>query len=231
MRVRASLGIVLCATVSFGIEHTSYATGRYQVSGGGILVEGWQGNLDKNDAPGQQPASLNDIRLVSEGTGYRLTTGPAGMFWNPVNSPSGDFTVRATFTEPIQKTDHPHPFGLFVGGSGLDTDEPTALYCVAYRDGTFLVRQFVDGKASTVVSKTPHVSVAKVNDPTAPATQEIEWNVHAERLECTINGAVVWSAPRSEIIGAGKLESTDGIVGIRVSQDVDVLVSNWNITQ
>ena len=47
-------------------------------------------------------------------------------------------------------------------------------------------------------------------------TQEVAWVVTPEKAECKINGAVVASFPKAELVGAGKLESLDGIAGIRV---------------
>jgi hypothetical protein len=29
-----------------------------------------------------------------------VTTGPAVAYWNPANKAAGDYTVKATFTEP-----------------------------------------------------------------------------------------------------------------------------------
>ena len=99
----------------------------------------------------------------------------------------GDYTVKATFTEPKQTYNHPHPFGVFIGGSGLDTDAPNALYCVAYRDGTFLVRGF-NGKSVVNISKrAPHAAVAKAGAD-GSVTNEVAWVVKDGRAECHING-------------------------------------------
>ena len=49
------------------------------------------------------------------------------------------------------------------------------------------------------------------------------------RLECTVNGASVWSATKADVTGAGKLDSTDGITGIRVSHNSDALVSGFAV--
>ena len=42
---------------------------------------------------------------------FKVTTGPAVTFWNPANKASGDYTVKATFTEPkyMNLNNHPHP--------------------------------------------------------------------------------------------------------------------------
>ena len=56
-------------------------------------------------------------------------------------------------------------------------------------------------------------------------TQEIAWNVKGDKAECMVNGTVVASFPKADIVGPDKLESTDGIYGIRVSHNLDVMVT------
>ena len=77
---------------------------------------------------------------------------------------------------------------------------------------------------------TPHAAVKKA-ETGASVTQEVAWVVTPEKAECKINGTVVASYPKAELVGAGKLESLDGIAGIRVAHNVDVNVSNWKITK
>ncbi len=68
------------------------------------------------------------------------------LYWNPANVGKGDFSVKATFDEAKQPYNHPHPYGVFIGGKGLDGDQPQALYCAAYRSGNYIVRGFSGGK-------------------------------------------------------------------------------------
>jgi len=63
----------------------------------------------------------------------------------------------------------------------------------------------------------------------APVKQEVVLRVAGDKVECTINGTSVWSAPKADVTGAGKLDSTDGITGIRVSHNSDALVSNFAV--
>jgi hypothetical protein len=191
-----------------------------KVAGGGVTVKGWQGKADPGN---KQGLTVADSKFAPEGSGFHLTTGPAAVYWNPANTAKGDFTVTATFKEPKQTYNHPHPFGVFIGGSQLETDTPTMLYCVAYRDGTFTVRQFTAGKPSQVVRKTPHEKVVKAAGPEAEVTQEVAWSVKGDRAECTINGAVVWGGTKADVGGA----PFDGLTGIRVSHNSDATVSNF----
>ena len=198
-----------------------------KVAGGGVTVKGWQG---KADAGNRQGLTVNDSKFAPEGSGYRLTTGPAAIYWNPANVGKGDFTVKATFTEPKQAYNHPHPYGVFIGGSALDSDAPNALYCAAYRNGNYIVRGFSGGKRFDVVAKpAPNDAVKKASGPEAEVVQEVGWTVKGDKLECVVNGTAVWSGTKADVTGAGKLPSTDGITGIRVSHNSDATVTNFAV--
>jgi hypothetical protein len=193
-----------------------------KVAGGGITVKGWQGKVDAGAA--KKGLTINDSKFAAEGNALHLTVGPAASYWNPANTLKGDYTVKATFREPKIDASHPHPYGIFIGGTNLDTDNQTMLYCVAYSDGTFLVRGFSGGTVFNVSKRGPHAAVNKAGAD-GSVSQEIGWNVKGDRAECMINGQVVAGFNKSEIVGAGKLESTDGVYGLRVSHNVDVTVT------
>ena len=198
-----------------------------KVAGGGVTVKGWQG---KADAGNRQGLTVSDSKFAPEGTGFRLTTGPAAIYWNNANMGKGDYSVKATFTEPKQAYNHPHPYGVFIGGSALDSDAPNALYCVAYRNGNYIVRGFSGGKRFDVVAKpVPNEAVKKAAGPEAEVVQEVGWNVRGDKVECVVNGTAVWSGTKADITGAGKLPSTDGVTGIRVSHNSDAVVTNFAV--
>jgi hypothetical protein len=194
-----------------------------KVAGGGITVKGWTGKADPGN---KQGLTVNDSKLAPEGANMRLTTGPAAVYWSANNAAKGDYTVKATFTEPKQTINHPHPFGVFIGGKDLETDTPTFLYCVAYRDGNFTVRQYNAGKPSQIVRRTVHEKVTKAAGPDAEAKQEVAMSVKGSKIDCSINGASVWSADKSEVQGFA-----DGLTGIRVSHNSDAVVSGFAVTK
>jgi hypothetical protein len=149
------------------------------------------------------------------------------MYWSPANTAKGDFSVKATFTEAKQVNDHPHPFGVFIGGSALDTDAPNALYCSAYRNGNYIVRGFAGGQVFRVVAKpAPHDAVKK-GDPAAEVVNEVSLVVKGDSVSCLVNGTAVWTGTKADVTGAGKLASVDGIVGIRTGHNSDAVVTNF----
>src|SRR5262245_46181896 len=112
------------------------------IPGGGIYVSGWTGTIDASSAG--QGRTLKDARFAQDGPALHVTTGPATSFWNPANTATGDYTVKATFLEPkfMNLNSHPHSYGIFIGGSKMGTPQMTLVYCVAYGDGHVLVRGF-----------------------------------------------------------------------------------------
>jgi hypothetical protein len=201
-----------------------------KVAGGGITAPGWKGKVDVGGG-NKQGLAITDSKFAPEGGGFRITTGPAAIYWNPSNTAKGDYSVKATFKEPKQSYGHPHPFGVFIGGNKLDTDQQSFVYCVAYRDGTYVIRQFNGQTATTLARKTPHAAINKASGPEAEVTNEVGWTVKGNRAECVINGQAVQGFDKAELVGAGKLESTDGVYGIRVSHNSDAVVSGFGMAK
>ena len=202
------------------------------VSGGGVLVKGWTGQIDaKEKAAG---LTLNSAKLVKEGKALHITTGPAVTYWNPRNKAKRDYTISATFLEPKYMTinDHPHPYGITIAGNDLGTDQQSYMYCAAYGNGTFIVRGF-GPKPFQMNGRAPAAdpAVNKAAGVGQPVTQEIAITVKGQNVTCSINKKVVASYERSALVMAGKLKSTDGTYGIRFAHNTDATVTNFKKTK
>lgn len=200
------------------------------IPGGGILVQGWTGKIDAGST--RQGRVLNDAKFVQEGNALHITTGPATTFWNPANTASGDYTVKATFLEPkfMELNSHAHSYGIVIGGNNMGTDQMSYVYCVAYGDGNALVRGF--GPAVfTLLGTSPNAAVHKAAGVGQPVTQEIAWTVKGGRAECSINGSVVAGYDKAQLVGPGKLQSTDGVYGIRFTHNVEAIVTGFAMTK
>lgn len=198
------------------------------VSGGGISVSGWQGKVD----PGAQE-TVNDAKLTQEGGSLHVTTGPAITYWNPTNTASGDYTVSATFAEPkfMNLNTHPHPYGIVIAGNDMGTAQQTELYCAAYGNGNFIVRGFGPAAFQMNGRREANAAVHKADAPGQPVTQTIAMSVKGGKVECSINGTVVASYDKAQVVGAGKLKSTDGVYGIRFSHNTEGIVTDLKITK
>jgi hypothetical protein len=203
-----------------------------QVASGGISVKDWTGQIDANEAGRGQ--SLQNAKLANDGAALHVTTGPAVAYWNPANKASGDYTVKAKFTEPkyMNVNDHPHPYGIFIGGNDMGTAQQSYLYCAAYGNGDFIVRGF--GPAAFQLNGRhgePNAAVHKAAAVGSPVTQDIAVSVKGDKVQCAINGAIVGTYNKSDVVGTGKLKSTDGIYGIRFAHNTDGLVSGLTVTK
>ncbi len=202
------------------------------VAGGGILVPGWMGTVDAKEAAAG--LVINNAKLAKEGENLRVTTGPASVYWNPINTARGDYTVAATFTEPayMSLNSHPHPYGVVIGGNDMGTDKQSYLYCAAYGNGTFIVRGF--GPAPFQLNGPRGAADAAVNKAEAvgkPVTQIVALSVKGDKVECAINGKVVASYAKADLVGPGKLTSTNGVYGIRFAHNTDAIVSGLRMSR
>src|SRR5436853_213958 len=201
------------------------------VPGGGITVPGWTGKVDAREA--SQGMTLNSAKFAKEGDAFHIVTGPAITYWNPANKASGDYTVKATFREPkfMNLNTHPHPYGIVMAGNDLGTAQQSYLYCAAYGDGKFIVRGFGPTPFQMNGRGTADAAVNKAAGVGEPVTQEIAISVRGDKVECSINNKVVASYDKSTLVTAGKLNSTDGVYGIRFAHNTEAFVTGLKITK
>lgn len=193
------------------------------VEDGGVHVDGWQSRIDRRAL--SRGSTTMDSRMAMEGNGFRLSVGPAGFFWNPANTASGDYEVMATFQEHAMSTDHPHPYGIFIGGRDLESETEKLMYCTVYADGTFIVRGFNGSEVEAVQDKTPNDAINQADDA-GEATNEIGWRVADGTATCVVNGTDVASFAAADV---ASLDSFDGVYGIRVSHNVELTVSDFGM--
>jgi hypothetical protein len=200
------------------------------IADGGIFVPGWKATVDAGAV--KQGQSEKDSSFKSENGGFHVMTGPALTYWNPKNMATGDYTVMATFNEPhyMNRNDHPHPYGIFIAGNDMGTPNESGLYCAAYGNGKFIVRGFgpapfqMNGRGGEA-----NDAVHKAAGPDQPVSQMIAIQVKGDSVSCQINGATVGTYKKADLIGAGKLKSTDGIVGIRFAHNTDATVTDFMV--
>ena len=232
--MRRSHGMAVALAAALVIPAVSVAQDASKaVAGGGIQAAGWMGKIDAREATGG--AKLEDSKLVTMGQGLHVTTGPAVVYWNPANTASGNYTVEATFAERefMGLNDHAHPYGIVIGGNNMGTDEQSYLYCAAYGNGNFIVRGF--GPAAFQLNGGPQGQTSEaVNKATAkgqPVTQKIAVKVSADKVECIINDKVAGTFPKTDVVAAGKLKSTDGLYGLRFGHNTDAHISGLKMTK
>ena len=221
-----AVAVAMLAAPSLTAQMQMQDTNR-AVAGGGIFAKGWEGKADGT-------ANVKDAKLTEEGGVFHVTTGPAVTYWKTTDKATGDYTVSATFNEPkfMNLNDHPHPYGVFIAGNDIGTDQQSLLYCEAYGSGTFIVRGFGPapfrmnggrGQANDAVHKAAGQGEA--------VTQEIAMSVKGDKVSCSINGTVVATYDKAEVVAPGKLKSTDGVYGFRFAHNTEGTVSDFKMTK
>jgi len=221
----AAIAVALSTLV--GAQGAQTETDR-TVAGGGIMAPGWQGTVDASSVA--QGMKITDGKFAAESSGFHIITGPAASYWNPANTASGDYTVSAKFVEPKFQNlnDHPHPYGVFIAGNNMGTPAENLLYCAAYGSGTYIVRGFgpapfkMNGRGAS-----PSEAVHKAPGLGEPVDQTIALSVKGGRVECAINGTVVAGYDKAELVMPGKLDSLDGVYGIRAAHNTEFMVTGF----
>jgi len=227
--IALSASVVLNAQTSTMPMHDAPSVA---VKDGGIFVKGWTGKIDAT--PENAGLALNNAKLSEEGGVLHVQTGPAVTYWNPPNKATGNYTVKGTFTESnyMGLNDHPHPYGIVIAGNDLGTDHQSLLYCAAYGNGTFIVRGF-GPEPFRMGDRRPEANAAvhKAAGKGASVTQEIAMTVSADKVSCSINGTVVASYNKADVVAPGKLKSTDGVYGIRFAHNTEATVTGFGMTK
>jgi hypothetical protein len=236
MKVVHAVTIALAATVLVSTVNARQGDPDRVVPGGGITGAGWMGNvIDAGSL--KQGRSINDSKFVASGDTIDINAGPNGIYWNSAHMANGDFTVKATFMETnhLKHSNHPHPYGVFIGGANLNTEKANLLYCAAYGNGSFIFRGFAPDGTNGVFRlggnrPIANEAIRKVG-PEGSVTQEIGISVSGGNVSCMVNGTTVATHPVSDVVGAGKLASTDGLVGLRIGHNLDVKVTGFAVTK
>jgi hypothetical protein len=209
------------------------------VAGGGISVPGWAGKIDAQEERAGQ--KLENSKLIKHGNDLHVTTGPAVTYWNPANKATGNYTIKATFTEAkfMELNDHAHPYGIMIAGNDLGSAQQSYLYCAAYGNGTFIMRGFGPAtdagpgnfRLNSGRGSEPNPAINKAAAKGQSVTQEIAVSVKGDKVECAINGKVVGSYDKSALVTAGRLKSTDGVWGIRFGHNTEATVAGLTMVK
>lgn len=188
-----------------------------KVAGAAGLPSGWVARLDRANA------KVEDVKFVSMGQGYHATLGPAGIFYNPKDVATGNFTVRATMTQ-TRAPQHPEAYGLFVGGRNLTAANQEYLYFIVRQDGKYMIKHRAGTEVHTIADWTEHPAIVKA-DAAGKATNALAIRSTADSIVYLVNGTQVHAQDRAH---AGAY-STNGQVGLRVNHNLDVHIADFAI--
>jgi hypothetical protein len=182
---------------------------------------GWTVRVDRSTSA-SDPDNTPNLKFATMGKGFHVTGGPAGVFWNPANTATGDFTASATFilTKPSGHTNY---YGLVIGGADLGAATQNYIYFLVAQDGTFIVKHRAGDQVHDVKAATPHTAITKPGAD-GRSTNALEVRVAGSTISYVVNGTVVHTTPKS-----GMTAKTDGIVGIRVNHQLDVHIDGFTV--
>ena len=185
---------------------------------------GWKMRVDRSTAA-SDPDPAGAIKFVTMGGGFHATNPQAAVYWNPANTATGTYTLKATFTL-VKPSSHTNYYGLVFGGSDLDGPQQKYLYFVVAQDGTWLIKRRDGNTATSDVSAKTSSDVVKKPDASGKSVNTLEVRVGADKIDYVVNGTVVNTTPKS-----GATAKTDGIYGIRVNHVLEVQVDGFSVTK
>ena len=186
------------------------------VAGNGVEVPGWWARVDDIKEP------TTGLKFSAMNGGLHATTGPNITFWDPQQTASGNYTVKATFSV-TKPPSHPVAYGLFIGGSNLDQDSQKYTYFVIREDGQFLIKKR-NGTATSNVAGDWAANPAVTGRAAGVQKNELSIQVAGGRVSFMANGKEVASHPATAI-------DTNGVVGLRVGHGMDIQIDGFGVTQ
>lgn len=187
---------------------------------GAAAPKGWAIRLDDKD---QNRYKVTDTRFVSMAGGYHVTSGPAAIYFEKKGAVTGPFTASATFRQ-TKSPSHPEAYGLFIGGSKLETPQQQYMYFLVRGDGKYFVAHRAGSEVHKIVDWTESPAVNK-QDSAGVATNALAMQATKDSVFLSINGQRVRSFARGDLHGF----VTDGQTGLRVNHNLDVHVAKLEV--
>lgn len=188
-------------------------------------AQGWKVRVDRSTSA-SDPDGAGDVKFMAMGGGFHAVNPSAAVYWNPTNTASGNFTLKGTF-KLLKPSGHTNYYGLVLGGSNLDNEKQEYLYFLVAQNGTWMISHRTP-EAARPVSVAPKTENAVVAKPGADGTSvnALEVRVMGDKLDFVVNGTVVHSAMKSDLGGP-----VDGIVGMRVNHQLEVMITDFGVTK
>jgi hypothetical protein len=174
------------------------------------LPEGFMGRTDD----GQR--RLNEVRHRRIGLRFEITTGPSLIAYLPGDTLNGRYIIATTF-DKMPTSAPTQGFGLFFGGSGLESSAQRYAYFLMRASGEYAIGVRDGDQVRDIVAWTAHPAVRKQSSEDR-STYRLAIRVSADSVHFLSTGTQVAALPRSAL-------PTDGIFGLRLHQNLKVRVT------
>jgi len=181
---------------------------------------GWQVRIDRSQSA-SDPDNVPDLMMMTMGKGFHVIGGPAGVFWNPANRATGNYTAKASFNL-MKPSGHTNYYGLIVGGQAIEGAAQKYIYFLVAQDGTYIIKARNGEKVEDVQATTAHAAIRKPGAD-GRSTNSLEVRVGND-VQYVVNGTVVHTTPKSGLTAA-----TDGFVGVRINHQLNVHVDAFEV--
>ena len=209
--------VVLTLSVSALAQNRGGGAPQAPTAGNGIEVGGWWARLD------DPKEARTGLKFVTMGTGFRATTGPTIILFDPNEDWEGPYTTKATLTM-TKLASHQVAYGLFVGGQDLDTDKQRYTYFEIRQDGKYLIRKRSGSTIADVAgSWADHAAIQKPN-ASGSQTNELAIQVGRDAVVFMANGQTVATHPATAI-------DVVGMSGLRIGHGLDVQIDGFSVSQ
>ena len=209
--------VVLTLSVSALAQNRGGGAPQAPPAGNGIEVGGWWARLDN------PKEARTGLKFVTMGTGFRATTGPTIILFDPNEDWEGPYTTKATLTM-TKLASHQVAYGLFVGGQDLDTDKQRYTYFEIRQDGKYLIRKRSGSTIADVAgSWADHAAIQKPN-ASGSQTNELAIQVGRDAVVFMANGQTVATHPATAI-------DVVGMSGLRIGHGLDVQIDGFSVSQ
>jgi hypothetical protein len=185
-------------------------------------TQGWKVRVDRSTSA-TDPDASGAVKFTSSGAGFHASDPQAAVYWNPANTASGTYTLKANFTL-LEPSNHTNYYGFIFGGKDLDGAQQSYTYFTVAQDGTWLLKRRDGSSTSNVAPKTPSNAV-KTPGADGKSLNVLEVRVTPAKVDFVINGTVAHSEPKSAFA------STDGIYGFRVNHFLEVQIDGLAVSK
>ena len=170
------------------------------------------------DRPGASGLSFETME-----PGWHITTGPAGIFYNPTMTAEGNYRVEAEIFLFDTQGRNREAFGIILGGANLDGPDQTYHYFLIRNDGSYTVKYRDGTEASTMQAWTRSDAIVLWDGSETTAKNVLAVDVGAEAVRFLINDTEVLSYTRFQV-------DPTGIYGLRVNHSLNLHVGRLEIT-
>jgi hypothetical protein len=172
------------------------------------------------DAPAEHVGRKDDLTsatfsFVSMAPGWHVTMGPGGLLFDPRNVIRGRFTLQSRIA--LFPGEGNAEYGVFVGGTALESAAPAWTAFVVRRDGSAAVLRHSAGRTDELVPWTKH---AGVKSGTAANTVRVSLDT---AVHFAVNDSAIVTLPRDKV-------GTGGVFGFRIGPALNMHITTLDVT-